>query len=317
MHWQGAAGLPELRARADLYRDIRSFFAAREVLEVETPLLCSAGITDPAIEPLRVERGRSITAPRYLQTSPEYAMKRLLAAGSGAIYQLARAFRDGEAGSRHNPEFSLLEWYRPGFDLPMLMNEVAELLRRCLGEKPARTFSYRELFDEVLSIDPFDADIDTLRACASEVTDIGALTGDRDLWLDLLLTHAIEPALRDLGVCFVHDYPASQAALARVHSPDGIPVAQRFEVYVDGLELANGYLELTDPVEQRARFAADNARRREHGLPEHRPDEYLLAAMASGLPDCSGVALGLDRLLMLRTGRQDIRQVLAFDWARC
>ena len=244
-------------------------------------------------------------------------MKRLLAAGSGPIFQIARAFRDGEAGSRHNPEFSLLEWYRPGFDLPMLMNEVAELLRCCLGENSTTICSYRQLFEEVLSIDPFGADIDTLRACASKVTDIGGLTGDRNLWLDLLLSHAIEPALCDRGICFVYDYPASQAALARIHSPGGTPVAQRFEVYVDGLELANGYFELTDPIEQRTRFEADNVRRREHGLPEHPLDEYLQAALAAGLPDCSGVALGLDRLLMLRTDKRDIREVLTFDWARC
>lgn len=317
MHWQGGAQLPELRARAALYGEVRAFFAARGVLEVETPLLCSAGITEPAIEPLRVERGQSISAPRYLQTSPEYAMKRLLAAGSGPIFQIARAFRDGEAGSRHNPEFSLLEWYRPGFGLATLMDEVAALLRRCLGDAPTRVISYRDLFLETLAIDPFDTDIDLLRQRAAEVVDIGTLSGDRDLWLDLLLSHAIEPTLRNRGVCFVHDYPASQAALARIHSPDGVPVAQRFEVYVDGIELANGYLELSDPGEQRARFRADNARRREHGLPEYPLDEYLLAALEAGLPDCSGVALGLDRLLMLRTGKRDIRQVLAFDWARC
>ncbi len=317
MHWRGAAELPELRARAALYGDLRAFFAARGVLEVETPLLCSAGITDPAIEPLRVERGLSIHAPRYLQTSPEYAMKRLLAAGSGAIYQITRAFRDGEAGSRHNPEFSLLEWYRPGFDLPALMQEVAELLRDCLGDKPVRMVSYRKLFIEELDIDPFSADIAALEQRAAAAVDIGALTGDRDLWLDLLLSHVIEPRLRDRGVCFVHDYPASQAALARIAASGGVPVAQRFEVYVDGIELANGYLELSDPAEQRSRFEADNARRRVRGLPEHPVDEYLLAALEAGLPDCSGVALGLDRLLMLRTGKGDIREVLAFDWSRC
>lgn len=317
MDWQGAAELPVLRDRAALYGDIRAFFQARGVLEVETPLLCSTGITDPAIEPLRVERGRSIRAPRYLQTSPEYAMKRLLAAGSGPIFQIARAFRDGEAGSRHNPEFSLLEWYRPGFDLHALMDEVAELLRRCLGDKPTRICTYRELFMDTLSVDPLATDLDTLRQCAARVVDVGGLTGDRDLWLDLLLSHVIEPTLCDRGVCFVHDYPASQAALARIHSPDGAPVAQRFEVYVDGIELANGYFELTDPGEQRARFEADNARRREHGLPEYPLDEFLLGAMENGLPECSGVALGLDRLLMLRTGKRDIREVLAFDWERC
>ena len=283
---------------------------------METPLLGGAGVTDVAIEPLVVERGASLRAPRYLQTSPEYAMKRLLARDRQPIYQLARAFRDGEAGSRHNPEFTLLEWYRPGFDHHQLMAEVADLVQHCLGQRPVQRFSYRELFREYLQVDPLRADVGALEGLAREHVDTGAMPGDRDLWLALLMSHVIEPQLAGAGMVFVYDYPASQAALARIVEADGIEVGQRFELYVDGLELANGYCELLDAAEQRRRFGLDNARRREHGQPEHPLDERLLAALEHGLPPCSGVALGVDRLLMLATGGDDIRKVLAFDWQR-
>jgi lysyl-tRNA synthetase class 2 len=283
-------------------------------MEVETPLLCSTGVTDPAIEPLVVPGGDVLSAPRYLQTSPEYAMKRLLAAGSGPIYQITRAFRDGETGARHNPEFSLLEWYRPGFDMHRLMAEVADLLRDCLGESPCCIRSYRDWFTDLLGIDPLTATVAELECFARSELDTGALTGDRDFWLHLVSSHLLEPRLAGQGICFVHDFPASQAALARRYTVDGIEVARRFEVFVDGIELANGYHELADAAEQRRRFEEDNARRREYGLPERPLDEKLLAALEQGLPDCSGVALGLDRLLMVKTGAPEIRDVLAFDW---
>lgn len=316
MDWQPATAPGLLQARAELLARIREFFAGRAIMEVETPLLCSSGVTDPATEPLVVERGASLDRPRYLQTSPEYAMKRLLASHGQPIYQLAKAFRDGEAGARHNPEFTLLEWYRPGFDHHALMAEVGELLRHCLGERALHSFSYRQLFCELLAIDPFAATVAELKEVARSQIDTGAISGDRDLWLDLLLSHLIEPQLAGRGMCFVYDYPASQAALARIGISDGVPVGHRFELYVDGLELANGYFELADPGEQRRRFEQDNARRRERGLCERPLDERLLAALDHGLPDCSGVALGVDRLLMLATGSRDIREVLAFDWAR-
>jgi lysyl-tRNA synthetase class 2 len=316
MDWQPAAAPELLRARAELQGRIRQFFTSRGMLEVETPLLCSRGVTDPAIEPLVVQSGTSLRHPRYLQTSPEYAMKRLLACYGQPIFQFARAFRDGEAGARHNPEFTLLEWYRPGFDHHALMAEVAELVCHCLGERPLHRYSYRQLFQSLLAIDPFTATAAQLRAVARARIDTGAMTGDRDLWLDLLMSHLIEPQLAGKGMCFVYDYPASQASLARVNESDGVLVGQRFELYVDGMELANGYFELSDSAEQRRRFEHDNARRREAGLPERPLDERLLAALAHGLPACSGVALGVDRLLMLATGSSDIRQVLAFDWAR-
>jgi lysyl-tRNA synthetase class 2 len=312
VNWRPSANLDGLRRRAEILALIREFFAQRGVLEVETPLLCCSGVTDPAIEPLVVESGDSIDAPRFLQTSPEYAMKRLLATHGEPIYQVARAFRDGEAGACHNPEFTLLEWYRPGFDLHALMDEVAELVGACIGRRDEVRYSYREVFRRYLSIDPFTASDDELSACVCEQADIGDMSGDRDLWLDLLMSHVIEPQLP--GLCFIHDYPASQAALAKIIEADGVQVGQRFELYVDGLELANGYRELTDPVEQRKRFEADNAKRRERGQSERPIDEHLLSAMEHGLPECSGVALGADRLLMLAMNTRDIRETLVFDW---
>jgi lysyl-tRNA synthetase class 2 len=316
VNWRPAAGIGQIRARAALLCELRQFFAERGILEVETPLLCDSGVTDPAIEPLMVEQGASLHRPRYLQTSPEYAMKRLLAAYGEPVFQIGKAFRDGEAGARHNPEFTLLEWYRPGFGQHQLMDEVTDLVRRCLGERPLHKRSYRQLFLEFLGIDPFTASIDQLEAVARKHLDPGTLSGDRDLWLDLLMSHLIEPQLAAPGMCFVYDYPASQAALSCLVPVDDVIVGQRFELYVDGMELANGYFELTDADEQRRRFEQDNLRRREHGLSERPLDERLLAAMTHGLPSCSGVALGVDRLLMLVTGVTDIREVLAFDWER-
>lgn len=316
MAWQPSASLDTLRQRAALLDTIRAFFRARGVLEVETPLLCSSGVTDPSIEPLAVTGAQSVPGARYLQPSPEYAMKRLLAAHGEPIFQVARAFRDGEAGARHNPEFSLLEWYRPGFDMQQLMDEVAQLVTTCLGDLPVTKASYRQLFLDELAIDPFGASDDELARCTRDHIDTGDIEGERDLWLDLLMSHVLEPRLADRGLFFVHDYPASQAALSRIVEQDGVLVGQRFELYVNGVELANGYRELTDPQEQRRRFEADNEKRRTNGQPQRPIDEHLLAAMTHGLPECSGVALGVDRLLMLALDKNDIREVVAFDWNR-
>lgn len=305
-----------MRQRAALLARLRQFFADRTILEVETPLLCRSGITDPSIEPFIAVHGDSLGPPRFLQTSPEYAMKRLLAAFGEPIFQITKAFRDGEVGSRHNPEFSLLEWYRPGFDHHQLMAEVADLVRSCLGERPLQQYSYRQLFQERLQLDPFIAPIAELETVARRHLDPGSLSGDRDLWLDLLMSHVLEPQLGRGAICFVYDYPISQAALARVVQADDVWVGQRFELYVEGVELANGYCELTDAQEQRQRFERDNALRRQRGQSERPVDECLLAALEHGLPDCSGVALGIDRLLMLATGASDIRDVLTFDWER-
>ena len=316
MDWRPGADMQQLRLRASVLQNIRSFFAARDVLEVETPLLASSGVTDPSIESLIVQRGVSHSQPRYLQTSPEYAMKRMVAAYGEPVYQVAKAFRDGEAGSRHNPEFTLLEWYRPGFDLDSLMAEVAELVVACIGEREVHRISYRQLFMDQLQLDPFTAPVARLVEVAGQYLDVAGLDGGRDLWLDLLLSHVLEARLANPGLCFLHDFPASQAALAQITEIDGIQVAQRFELYVDGMELANGYFELTDATEQRRRFEHDNARRVQRGQRQHPIDEYLLAALAHGMSPCSGVALGVDRLLMLASGAADIGRVLAFDWGR-
>jgi elongation factor P--(R)-beta-lysine ligase len=315
VQWRPVAKLKTLRQRAELLAGLRQFFAERNVLEVETPLLCSSGITDPAIEPFAVSDETSPQS-RYLQTSPEYAMKRLLAAVGEPIFQISKAFRRGEAGPRHNPEFSLLEWYRTGYDHHDLMNEVADLMRYILGERPLHKYSYRELFQQRLQLDPFTAPVAEVEAVARRHVDTGSLSGERDLWLDLLMSHVLEPQLGAGAICFIYDYPPSQAALARIVQADDVWVGQRFELYVDGVELANGYCELTNAVEQRARFDSDNMRRLARGQRERPVDERLLAALAHGLPPCSGVALGIDRLLMLRSGTNDIRSVLAFDWER-
>ena len=320
--WQPSAGPAALLARAALLAEVRGFFAEAGVLEVETPLCATASGTDPALEPLTTcytGPGHATGLPLFLQTSPEFAMKRLLAAGSGPIYQICKAFRDGESGSRHNPEFTLLEWYRPGFDHHRLMDEVSALVRCCLGQSDLQEerLSYRELFSRHLDLDPLEASSEDLRAVAvSRVPGAAGLRlPGRDAWLDLLLTAVIEPRLGVDRLCFVHDYPASQAALARL-DPSDPRVAARFELYHQGVELANGFHELTDAAEQRARFTADNVLRVAQGRRELPVDEHLLAALVHGLPDCSGVALGLDRLLMLRMGEADLAAVLAFPLDR-
>jgi lysyl-tRNA synthetase class 2 len=307
--WQPGAGRRMLAARAAMLAQIRAFFAARDVLEVETPLLCSSPATDPSLSPLRC-------GDRWLQTSPEYAMKRLLAAGSGPIYQICKAFRGGEAGPRHNPEFTMLEWYRPGLTLSGLVEEVAELVGGILDQPSCDEVSYADLFARYLDIDPHGASCAELESCARAHVDFHGAAGSRDTWLDLLLTHVIQPRLRDTGMVFVRDYPASQAALARVFRRGSVAVADRFELFVDGVELANGYCELTDPVEQRRRFEADNAALTARGEPTRDVDERFLSALDAGLPDCTGVALGIDRLLMLRMGIDTIAGAIGFDWSR-
>ncbi len=249
-------------------------------------------------------------------------MKRLLAAGSGSpgsgpIYQIAKAFRGGEAGRLHNPEFTILEWYRPGWDHHALLDEVEELLSQVLGTGAAERVSYGELFERHLGVDAHCDPPERLReAAAGAGLDVAGLDGaDRDTWLQLLLALGVEPRLGRGRPTFVVDFPASQAALARLR-PGEVPVAERFEVYVEGIELANGFHELTDAAEQRRRFEQDLAHRRERGLPETPIDERLLAALAAGLPDCAGVALGVDRLVMLSTGASRLAEVVAFPIER-
>ncbi len=310
----GGALRPRLLARAQLLQRCREFFAARAVLEVETPVLGQSTVTDLQLASLQTRiAGRP--APYYLQTSPEYAMKRLLAAGSGDIYQICKVFRDGELGRHHNPEFTLLEWYRLGFDHLQLMDEVEALLGVLLASlltAPAERLSYHSAFERVLGLDPHNAPLAALSAIAVER--LGAVDPgpDRDTLLDLLMGALVGPALGAGRITFVHSYPASQAALARC-LPGELALAARFEAYVGGLELCNGFHELADPAEQRRRFAADHALRAGRGLPLPPIDERLLAALQQGLPDCAGVALGLDRVLLLASGGASLADVLAFD----
>ncbi len=317
--WRPTAPLRNLRLRAELLAEIRRFFAERGVLEVETPLLASATVTDLHLQSIEVAGaavGLGIDTTLYLQTSPEMAMKRLLAAGSGPIFQITKAFRGGEAGRRHNPEFTMLEWYRPGFDHLRLMDEVDQLLAATIGARPAQRLSYRQAFDLHLSLDPHLATVSELRRCGSELlggeVDLGE---DRDGWLSLLISHAIEPHLGHQRPVVITDFPASQAALAKIR-PGSPPVAERFEVYAAGLEIANGYHELTDAAEQRRRFENDLAERRRRGLPQVPSDARLLAALEHGLPASAGIALGVDRLVMLAAGASDLAEVVAFPIAR-
>jgi len=311
--WRPTARLEALRRRAELLARARRFFAERGVMEVETPLLGAATASDVHVTSLEVTDPLSGRGPLYLQPSPEAAMKRLLAAGSGPIYQLGKAFRAGESGRHHNPEFTLLEWYRPGYDHHALMDEVAALAHELLGSGAARRLSYREAFLRHAGLDPFSAPTRTLRARAAEVSGGDAAGLERDACLELILAARVQPDLGP-GAVLVYDFPASQAAMARLR-PGDPPLAERFELFVDGIELANGYRELTDPGEQRRRFEEDRARRARLGLPAVPKDERLLAALASGLAPCAGVAMGFDRVVMLALGAESLAEGLAFPLA--
>ena len=306
-----------LRLRADLYAHIRAFFSQRGVLEVETPILSRAGNTEPNIESFTVQfKGptRAGPAERWLRTSPEHPLKRLLATGVGDCYELGRVFRNGEAGARHNPEFTMLEWYRLGWDHHGLAIEVTTLVREACARVSRScdllSTTYENLFESNLLPNPFRASVDELRAALAG-TRVDPHGLERDDWLDLLFTHRIQPGFPRDRITVVHDWPASQCALARIREGDP-PVAERFELYLGPHELANGYHELTDAAEQRARFARDLARRRARGQPEPPIDDALLDALATGMPACAGVALGIERLLMCLAGTDDIRDVLAF-----
>jgi len=315
--WRPSASPATLVIRARLLQRIRAFFQAREVLEVETPLLSRAAVTAPHLESFVIQDPRGGT-PRYLHTSPEFAMKRLLAAGSGSIYQVCKVFRQGEAGRQHNPEFSMLEWYRLGFNHLRLMTEVDDLLRALLdGYLPLADtlqLTYREVFQRYAGLDPLMASIPELQATVRQrsIDVTGLDQHHKDPWLDLLMTHVVEPALPQGGPVFIYDYPASQAALARIRQEQP-PVAERFELYLGGMELANGFHELTDAAEQRQRFTADLASREASRLACVPVDKRFLAALESGLPACAGVALGIDRLVMLAAGVKSISEVIAFD----
>jgi lysyl-tRNA synthetase class 2 len=321
--WRPRATFDTLRARAQLYARVRSFLDSRGVLEVDTPMLSAAATVDPHVHSWRAES--SVYGRRWLHTSPEFPMKRLLAAGSGPIYQISRVFRDDELGHLHNPEFTLLEWYRPGFDHHRLMDEVEALVQAVLPDTTfapvAERLLYRDAVMREAGVDPFVADVQQLTDClkrhgvplpASVTSEESA---DLDFWLDLLMGMVVGPKLGQARLTFIHDYPASQAALARVQ-PKNPPTADRFELYWKGVELANGFHELGDATEQRRRFVQDQARREERGQTVPPIDENLLAALEAGLPDSAGVALGLDRLLMLALNLDSVSATLAFPFGR-
>lgn len=310
--WLPSATAVTLRRRADLLAAIRHFFEQRDVLEVDVPLLGVTGVTEFNIQGLSTVANGGVA---YLQTSPEYYMKRLLASGLGAIYNLGKVFRDGEQGRRHRTEFTLLEWYRPGWDEDRLMAEVAELLVAAGFARAATPDRHRygDLFTRVTGCDPHRADLAQLRQLAAQYAGANWAQAERSVCLDLIFSLAVEPQLPK-GLVFVHDYPACQCALATLGEDQrGNLVARRFEAFVDGAELANGYFELTDPAEQRRRFDADNRLRQAHKLPAVTPDEKLLAALAAGLPVSAGVALGVDRLLMALLGLERIQQAVPFS----
>ena len=328
-NWRPGASLSVLQLRARVLHYVRDFFAQRGVLEVETPLLGSSTNPDPHIDSFTTTY-HGPHAPQgmdlYLQTSPEFAMKRLLCAGSGPIYQICRAFRQGEWGAMHNPEFTILEWYRPNFDAAALMAEIDSLLsglfqklslNRSQNLQPTQTISYRDIFLDTVDIDPLVTSVRELSTCVQrQGIDVRGLDAeDKDAWLDVLMTHCVQPRLGQQRLTFVSEYPISQAALARVN-PANPQTALRFELFFEGMELANGFYELGDAAEQRHRFQQDLVKRQHHHLPQPPLDHNLLEALDSGMPDCSGVAIGLDRVVMLLADIKNINQVLAFPMGR-
>ncbi|KAF0192991.1 MAG: lysyl-tRNA synthetase class II [Gammaproteobacteria bacterium] len=317
--WAPTASLEHLKARAALLAAVRAFFAARGVWEVDTPVLSAATTPDCHIDSFEtLYHGPGAGAGRrlYLQTSPEYAMKRLLAAGSGPIYQLGKVFRNGESGQWHNPEFTMLEWYRPGFSYVALMDEVEALVRSVLPIPAADRITYRMAFLRHAGIDPSLATTAQLaEQCAPFGIQGGADVDDRDFWLDVLMSHRVAPALRGGPPVFIHEFPASQAMLARL-LPDDPSVAERFEFYIDGVEIANGYGELGSGRETHERLMTEQRRRKRHGGAAIAVDARLIAALQESFPDCAGVALGVDRLLMLAVNASAIDEVVAFPIER-
>jgi lysyl-tRNA synthetase class 2 len=312
--WRPTASLAALRRRAAMLAAVREFFASRAVLEVETPILSGAAVTDPQIESLAT-RVAGTAAPAFLCTSPEFAMKRLLAAGSGDIYQICKVFRDGERGRWHNPEFTLLEWYRLGMDDAALMGEVDALVRRLLAPhrhlEPAERLSYSAALLRHAGVDAHAASDRELADAAQSHGVVCPTALDRDATLDLLMGLIVGPRLGLERPCFICDYPVSQAALARL-KPGSPPVAARFELYLDGVELANGFHELGDGSEQRARFMRDLELRGARGQMQPPLDEHLLAALTAGMPDCAGVALGFDRLVAIALKAPRLADAMAF-----
>lgn len=313
--WQPNVTIETLKLRAALLNTARNFFQLYDFIEVDTPSLSQSTTPDPNIESFTTQFNNS---QYFLHTSPEFPMKRLLAAGSGAIYQICKVFRQGEAGRNHNPEFTMIEWYQPGMDYHALMLQVDTLVRRLLKDKlelkETLSFTYREVFENIVSVNPHLASEEELYAVI-KANDIQLYDADikltKDALLDLIISYVIQPNLPKDAPVFIYDYPASQAALANIRK-DKVNIAERFELYINGVELANGYQELLDANEQQQRFERDNRLREQTGLPTIPIDSHLISALESGLPMVSGVALGLDRVLMLATGAESIGDVIAF-----
>ena len=314
--WRPVADVDIARLRASMLDAARHYFAAEEILLVDTPALSTHAVSDPNIDSVEARLELDPGVRYFLHTSPEYHMKRLLAAGFPDIGQVCRVFRDGESGNRHQPEFTLLEWYRRGFDLDSIIRDTERMLERvlggtCLCSKPVR-LSYRDAFLRYADLDPLHAETALLAERVDADTDLRAALGNqRDAWLDLVMATIVAPAFEPDRLTCVSHYPASQAALARL-CPSNPALADRFEMYCGNIELANGYVELTDGSEQRRRFELDRHMRRENGRPPGPIDTLLLEALDAGLPECAGVAVGFDRLLMIRAGRDDIRQIQHF-----
>ncbi|MEE9424827.1 MAG: EF-P lysine aminoacylase EpmA [Methylococcales bacterium] len=316
--WQPACSLDILQFRAQMLSQLRVFFAQRNVLEVETPALYPFTNPDPMIEGFEVLETQHHSDSLHLQTSPEFSMKRLLAAGSGAIYQICRAYRKSESGRYHNPEFTILEWYRPGYTLHQLMKEVTELLVEvlpvsCLPHQ-AVYLTYQSVFSKAVGIDPLSASLNDFESAAETLgyPEAQMICADnRSAWLDFMFSHVVQPDLQLQRIVFVYNYPACQSALARLH-PQQPEVAERVEVFINGVELGNGFQELTDSKEQRQRFIQQQRERIEHGMTVPSLDEDFLAALDAGIPETAGIAIGLDRLLMSACSMDTISQVLTF-----
>ena len=320
--WQPTAQIETLKQRARILQNVRAFFAERNVLEVQVPSITSASVTEVHIDSIPIEL---LSGKAYLHTSPEYPMKRLLAAGIGDIYYLGSVFRQGESGGRHNPEFTMLEWYRLDFELEYLITEIIDLTEKIIPNiSSIQTFTYAELLSEYTGVDVFTTSPDEIKeVLSSKGIDFPQdLENDVDLYLDLLVSTVIFPEFDNKNpsekvITVIKEYPKSQAALAQIRlDKKGREVAARFEVFVDGLEIANGYQEVQDADELEARFVQDNLRRKSLNKSEMPIDNYLLDAMRSGLPNCSGVALGFDRLVMLALDKNDIKDVIAFPQDR-
>ncbi|MBF6647626.1 EF-P lysine aminoacylase GenX [Methylobacter sp. BlB1] len=317
--WRPTCSVEHLRLRAQVLADIRKFFAERSVLEVETPLLSQGIGTDPQLAFFTTEY--SLVPQKqtlFLQTSPEFAMKRLLAAGSGSIYQIAKAFRNGESGRFHNPEFTMLEWYHVGFKLAELMDECADLIARLFDHrKPlmeTERFTYQAIFQRYTGLDPLEFSYPQYCAYAldNQLPEAVSICGnDHAIWLDFIFSHKVQPYLGRNALCMVYGFPVCQSSLARISEHDPL-ITDRVELFIDGVELGNGYFELTDAKEQSERFDKELDIRRQRNLPASVKDERLIAALQAGLPECSGMAIGLDRLLMLLSDSASIEDVLGF-----